>query len=160
MTAVFLHDHVGLLQVVVDGEQDIAFLHLVAFADFQRLHPSLLIRRNENQLGFNPALQYAVIVVAASGKHEHGGGGRQHFCNRHLHVVLRAENSRSRCVFIILRTSSGSKRSNSPLQMIASMPGAAIICGNSASPSGTSPRAAARRSRDRTAAMMRERTSR
>ena len=66
------HHHVGLLQVVVDGEQQVAFLDVVAFAHLQRLDAALLVGRNENQLGLDPALQHAVIGLAAAGERERG----------------------------------------------------------------------------------------
>ena len=52
----------------------------------------------------------------------------------------------SECARIIARISSGSKRSNSPLQMIATMPGAGSSCGKRTSASElSSPRSWARR---------------
>src|SRR6185437_3082630 len=155
-----LHHQIGFLQIVVDGEQHVALLDLVALPHLQRFDTTLLVGGYEHQFGLDPALQLALFAVIAASEHD----ASEHHCRPGgkfpRHGALLAPNSNSTCVFIILRTSSGSKRSNKPLQMMATRPGAAMICGNSASASGTSPRAAARRSSARTAAMMRESTSR
>ena len=45
------------------------------------------------------------------------------------HGCLGASNKRWKCARIIARTSSGSKRSNNPFQMMAIIPGAPINCG-------------------------------
>ena len=92
--------------------------------------------RNENQLGLDPALQLAVVAFVAAGEREAGEHQRRHDGKLHPHGALLGANNSSTWVFIILRTSSGSKRSNNPLQMMATRPGAAMICGNSASACG------------------------
>src|SRR5262249_35208678 len=120
----------------------------------------LLVGWNEDQFSFYPTLQHVVVGVVAATERKRAKRHYPQASELHFHVALLGAKSSSTCVFIILRTSSGSKRSNSPLQMIATKPGAAIICGKSASPSCTSPRAAPRRSSARTAAIMRANTSR
>src|SRR5262249_23712204 len=132
----------------------------ITLAHFQRFDTSLFVRRYKNQLGLDPALQHVFVTVVTAGEHERREDDHQRTDELCSHVALLGANSSSTWGFIILRTSSGSKRSNSPLQTIAIRPGAAMICGNSTRLSGISPRAAARRRSDRTAAMIRDSTSR
>src|SRR5262249_8374455 len=122
------HD-VGLLQVVVYGEKHVAFVHAITFANLQCLHPPLLIGRNENQFGLDPALQHAVIGLAAAAEYQRGEHNSPEASELCSHVALLGANNSSTWVSIILRTSSGSNRSNRPLQTIATNPGAATICG-------------------------------
>src|SRR6185312_2939578 len=152
-------DDIRLLQIIVHREQLVALLDVITLPNFQCFDAPLLVGRDKNQLGFDPTLQNAVVAVVTACECKRHENERQ-TGKSPVHGTLPCANNRSRCVFIILRTSSGSKRSNKPFQTMATSPGAAMICGKSASPSGTSPRAAARCSNARTAAMMRERTSR
>src|SRR6516165_2947507 len=154
------HHQIRLLKIVVDGEQWLSLRDPVALAHLQLLDAALLVGADEDQLGLYPALHLALIGVVATserktGKHDCGHDGKFR-----LHGSPPGANNSSKWVFIILRTSSGSKRSKRPLQMMATRPGAAMICGKSASPAGISPRLAARCSSARIAAMMRESTSR
>src|SRR6185503_11976996 len=152
------HDQVSLLQIVIEREQQVTWRNFVALAHLQRLDAALLIGADIDDLGLDPALQGALIAVAASCEQQRQHDERK--CGPRCHAGLRGANKSSRWVFIIARTSMGSKRSNNPLQMIAIRPGAAMSCGKSTRPGATSPRAAARVSSARTAAMMRASTSR
>ena len=71
------HDHVRFLQIVVDREQQIAFLDVIAFANFQRFDTALLVGRDENQLGLDPALQNAVVAVVTACERERRENERQ-----------------------------------------------------------------------------------
>ena len=64
----------ALLQIVVDREQQIAFLHVIALAHLEHLDAALLVRRDENQFGLDPALQHVVVAVVAAGERQR----RQH----------------------------------------------------------------------------------
>jgi hypothetical protein len=47
---------IGLLQIVVDGEEEIAGFDRVAFLHRERPHPSGLVGRDKDQIGLDPAL--------------------------------------------------------------------------------------------------------
>ena len=55
---------IGLLQIVVDGEQWLAGLDRVAFAHRQRLHPPHFVGRDKDEIGLDPALIGGIGFVA------------------------------------------------------------------------------------------------
>ena len=90
-----LHQQIGLLQIVVDGEQQIALFDLVALAHFQVFDTALLVGADEDQLGFDPALQLALIAIVAAGEREAGEHHRRHGGKFHSHNALLGANNNS-----------------------------------------------------------------
>src|SRR5262249_47806670 len=126
-----------------------------------RQDPSRLVRADENEIGFDPALErVAVRAVPRWQRQRHHRHDQREDDGDDSHGALSA-NRRSSWASMNARTSSGSKRSNRLLHRMATTAGAPTSCGKriAASPL-ISPRATARRIRSRTAAMMRESTSR
>jgi len=141
----FGHVDVSLLQIRIDGEQRHGLLHSIAFAHRQRLDPARLVGADKDQIGLDPALVTGVGRLRA-GRKRQNGYAYENDATR-FHAASPGPNSTSKCARISARTSMGSKRSNKPLQMIATMPGAASNCGKRTSASVlSSPRSWARRS--------------
>ena len=129
----FRHLDIGLLQVRIDGEQRRALLDRVALAHRQRFDPADLVGTDEDQIGLDPALVSGIVGFGAGGKRQQRDAEQRNAS--HIHVALLSPNSTPKYARIIARISSGSKRSNNPLQMIATMPGAGSSCGKRTSAS-------------------------
>lgn len=118
--------HVGLLQVDIDGEQWRAGLDLVALAGAQGLDAADFVGADEDEVGLDPALVAWRRRIGAAGQ---PGDQRHHEAEREgtrrrRHGTFPVAKIRSRCARISAATSSGAKRSNSPLQTTAIRPGA------------------------------------
>jgi hypothetical protein len=81
------------LQVIVDGKEQIAFVHVIAFAYFQHLDAPLLVGRHEDQFGFDPALQDPVVAIVAAAEHQRGQHRYTQAIELHFHALLGAKSS-------------------------------------------------------------------
>jgi len=128
---------------------------LIAFAHGQRFDAAGLVRPDEDEVGFDPPLQPAIVVIA--------GGEREREC-QDGELFSSAPPAEQGCRYAresFSGTSSGSYFSNSALHMIATRPGAMISCGKRTSASSaSSPRCTARASSGRMIASTRAITSR
>ena len=103
-------------------EQRHALLHRVAFAHRQRLDPARFVGADKDQVGLDPAL-----VTGSAGFEQPASASKAAPISAMrcaVHGASPEPSSTSKCARISARTSIGSKRSNKPLQKIATMPGA------------------------------------
>src|SRR5262249_44358143 len=155
----FGHLDVGELQFGIHREQWGAGLHRLPLPYRQGLDTTGLVGTDEDQIGLDPALISGILRFGAAGQRQDSHKGQRN--PMRAHQALPPRSTMSKCARIMARTSSGSKRSNSPLQTTETMPGAASSCGKRTSASvSSSPRSRARRSMPRMIDSAREITSR
>jgi hypothetical protein len=69
---------IGLLQIIIDGEHEIAGLDRVAFLNRKRAHPPHLVGRDKDQIGLDPALIGIRELLAARGGRERDRAEHRH----------------------------------------------------------------------------------
>src|SRR6185295_14845263 len=126
----FRRKHVRLLLIRIERKKFRTYCDGIALSHRQRFDSSSLVRAHKNKIGLDPTLQCFLAISATAGKSEQPAEneGPQENSKR-SHAVFLSPNKIFMCARSSSRTSSGSKRSNSPDQMMATMPGAAINCG-------------------------------